>query len=175
MDVFGGELSWQDKHPLRLYAMLSAAVLLANAGLTWSRNNKEVDKPSASDSSIGTIIASCLVLALLGTALMLMPHLYGIWGQDDFGIAAVFVGLFLCLSGAVSALAFLGPSNTSRVFCREKNACFNGIIPLHNGRTLSVCSTMKSAGICCRNWPLLAFFFWPQPWWCPGCPMHWHG
>ncbi len=108
MDVYGAELSWQDKFPLRHYAMLSAVVLLAATGLAWSRSSKDF-MPSAADSRIGTILTCCLGLTLLGGALICMPHLYGIWGESDLGFAAVFVGIFLCLSGAVSALAFLGP------------------------------------------------------------------
>jgi len=112
-DVFGSELNWRDKYPLRPYAVLFAAVLFAASGLVWRRGDK-ASTPSAADSRIGTILACCLGLALSGGAMIAMPHLYGIWGDSDLGFAAFFVGLFLCLSGSVSALSFLGPFNYIR-------------------------------------------------------------
>ena len=122
-DVFGAELNWRDKYPLRLYAVLFAAVLFAAvlfaavlfaaSGLVWRQGHK-VSTPSAADSRIGTILACCLGLTLSGGAMIAMPHLYGIWGESDLGFAALVVGVFLGLSGAVSALSFLGPYNYIR-------------------------------------------------------------
>ena len=107
-DVFGADLGWQDRHPLRLFAMLAGLVMLATAGLAWSRSNTDL-MPSASDSRMGTTLACCLGLILVGAAMICMPHLYGIWGRGDLGFAAFFVGLFLCLSGVLSVLVFFGP------------------------------------------------------------------
>jgi hypothetical protein len=106
--------SWQDVpsdllFPLRAWwpallgGLIGAVALPAAGGFVRERR----PAARAADTSHGRAVVWTVGMALVGAALLAMPHIYGIWGAD-VGFAASFVGLLLLLTGVLSALLFVG-------------------------------------------------------------------
>jgi hypothetical protein len=115
-------------YPLRGWWPLMLGGLAGAVGLRWAGDGGLARQPKARAAATthGKAVVWTLGMALVGAALMAMPHLYGIWGAD-IGFAATMFGLLLLLSGLIACALFIGAVGTlERLLSgRERLACWS--------------------------------------------------
>lgn len=97
------------RYPLRSQWPLMLLAIGVVAAWRIQQGRSRPATAQAADSTAGTVLASILMMAVVGIALLLLPHVYGIWGGDiGLPMMASLLGIVLLLSALIVSPLYIG-------------------------------------------------------------------